>query len=396
MIKTKLNFFYSSFLKQAVKFLFVLLLIFNLSFPLYGATLSDKEAELEDLKSELQGEKEKYLEANEKETELSEELRENQKLLCEAQGKVKEVAVILNTTTEELKLMKTELASKEAVYEEHQEELGSRLQNIYENLDPSCLAVLTESKTFSEFINSLYYLQMLVEDDFKLLKSLQREKIDIAKKKVAVEKRYNQVLELKKQLNEKEAHLLEIAEEKEYLLSLVKSERESCSNRIVQLEHNTQEIENQIFNIINGVSADESYPPACPSYDGNGSLSCWPSSGSITSSFGWRCHPIYGDWRFHSGIDIGADYGEPIAAAGDGVVITSDWLGGYGYTVMIDHGGGMVSLYAHCSSLLVNYGESVKEGQTVAIIGSTGASTGPHLHFEVRQNGVSVDPSAFF
>jgi len=78
------------------------------------------------------------------------------------------------------------------------------------------------------------------------------------------------------------------------------------------------------------------------------------------------------------------------------VVITSDWLGGYGYTVMIDHGGGMVSLYAHCSSLLVNYGESVKEGQTVAIIGSTGASTGPHLHFEVRQNGVSVDPSAFF
>ena len=118
----------------------------------------------------------------------------------------------------------------------------------------------------------------------------------------------------------------------------------------------------------------------------------WPVSGPITSEFGWRTHPIFGNARFHSGLDIGADYGVPIHAAASGVVIESGWIGGYGNTIMIDHGSGIVTLYGHNESLAVGVGQQVNQGDVIAYCGSTGNSTGPHCHFEVRLGGEPVSP----
>ena len=121
----------------------------------------------------------------------------------------------------------------------------------------------------------------------------------------------------------------------------------------------------------------------------------WPIVGEITSPFGWRTHPIYGDGRFHSGMDIGGDYGDPILAAAAGTVIYSGWISGYGYAVIIDHGGGLSTLYGHNESLAVGEGQAVSQGQVIAYCGSTGNSTGPHCHFEVRENGEPVDPMGY-
>lgn len=118
----------------------------------------------------------------------------------------------------------------------------------------------------------------------------------------------------------------------------------------------------------------------------------WPLNGPITSEFGWRTHPIYGTPKYHSGLDIGGDYGEPICAAAAGTVIHSGWISGYGYAVIIDHGGGLTTLYGHNEELLVYVGQVVKQGQVIAHCGSTGNSTGPHCHFEVRQDGEAVSP----
>lgn len=118
----------------------------------------------------------------------------------------------------------------------------------------------------------------------------------------------------------------------------------------------------------------------------------FPLQGEITSEFGWRTHPIFGGSKFHSGIDIGGEYGAEIKAARGGVVSHSGWIDGYGNTVMIEHGDGLVTLYGHNQSVAVSVGETVKQGQVIAYCGSTGNSTGPHCHFEVRLNGEPVSP----
>ena len=130
----------------------------------------------------------------------------------------------------------------------------------------------------------------------------------------------------------------------------------------------------------------EVYAPA-----GTGEM-LYPLVGAVTSEFGWRTHPIFGGSKFHSGIDIAGEAGAPILAARGGVVTHSGWIDGYGNTVMIDHGDGLVTLYGHNQSVAVTVGQKVKQGQVIAYCGSTGNSTGPHCHFEVRKNGEPVSP----
>ena len=114
-----------------------------------------------------------------------------------------------------------------------------------------------------------------------------------------------------------------------------------------------------------------------------------------SSPYGYRIHPITGTRKLHSGVDYAAPHGTAIYAAEDGVVLTSGWINGYGYTVTVNHGGGYVTLYAHCSKLLVSAGQKVSAGQTIAKVGSTGNSTGNHLHFEVKVNGKAVNPEGY-
>ena len=121
----------------------------------------------------------------------------------------------------------------------------------------------------------------------------------------------------------------------------------------------------------------------------------WPTKGEITSDFGWRIHPIFGYGRFHSGLDIAWDSGTNIIATAAGRVSYSGWMQGYGYAVIIDHGHGIQTLYGHCSALKVNVGQYVNKGQSIAAMGSTGNSTGPHLHYEVRRHGECVNPVAY-
>lgn len=127
----------------------------------------------------------------------------------------------------------------------------------------------------------------------------------------------------------------------------------------------------------------------------NPGVLAWPVSGTLTSPFGYRVHPILGTRRLHAGIDIGAASGSPISAAGDGRVILAGPFGGYGNAVVIDHGGGLTSVYAHQSSVAVGAGQSVSRGQLVGYVGCTGLCTGAHLHFETRENAVPVDPMKY-
>ena len=128
---------------------------------------------------------------------------------------------------------------------------------------------------------------------------------------------------------------------------------------------------------------------------GHGVLSVPIPGAPITSGFGPRVHPIYGDVRMHTGIDFGASMGTPIRAAADGIVVSAGPFGGYGNATVIDHGNGLATMYAHQSQIIVSAGQRVSRGQVIGYVGSTGFSTGPHLHFEVRVQGTPVDPMQY-
>ena len=123
--------------------------------------------------------------------------------------------------------------------------------------------------------------------------------------------------------------------------------------------------------------------------------SIWPISGEVTSGFGWRNAPLGEGKELHPGIDIGSNMGMPVVATADGEVVQSGWSEGYGNIVQIDHGNGIVTIYGHNSRIIVNTGEKVKKGQVISYVGSTGKSTGPHVHYEIRVNGNTVDPTSF-
>lgn len=127
----------------------------------------------------------------------------------------------------------------------------------------------------------------------------------------------------------------------------------------------------------------------------NATPSLWPCRGNLSSGFGWRIHPVYGYGRMHTGVDISAPTGTPILATAAGRVVQSGWLSGYGYAITLDHGNGLKTLYAHCSSLAHGVGAFVRKGQTIAYVGSTGVSTGPHVHYEVLVNERQVDPTSY-
>jgi murein DD-endopeptidase MepM/ murein hydrolase activator NlpD len=164
----------------------------------------------------------------------------------------------------------------------------------------------------------------------------------------------------------------------------------SITARRGEYERRLRDLERQSADIAAELRRRQAGQGITPS--GRGVLRAPLASPSITSSYGWRVHPIYGDRRLHAGIDLRGATGTPILAAGDGVVAFAGWRGGYGNTVIVDHGGSLATLYAHQSAVSVGSGQAVSRGQVLGGVGSTGNSTGPHLHFEVRVSGTPVDP----
>jgi murein DD-endopeptidase MepM/ murein hydrolase activator NlpD len=154
----------------------------------------------------------------------------------------------------------------------------------------------------------------------------------------------------------------------------------------------------QLLKTFDDIDAATSTMPVIPDAEDieyTGDSYIWPIDGVVTSSFGWRIHPVFGDRRLHNGIDIAVEYGVPVFAAKNGTVGYAGWMEGYGLTVIIEHDDKYSTLYGHNSELLVAHGTSVSRGQPVALTGNTGITTGPVLHFEVRDRGRATDPLVY-
>ncbi|PZV08625.1 MAG: peptidase M23 [Leptolyngbya sp.] len=344
--------------------------------------LQNKQKTLEQQRNELQ-QQQTELQNRQATSESNLEGLENS--IVYTANQISETEFRLNQAEKELKDFEAKLAKAEADYENVRTGTVARLQYLQRQQGSEGWAVLLQSQNFNEFLDRQYQLKRVYASDRQVLADLKAQADAIQKQKAAVETKRNQVALLRQQLlSQKQQYEAEANEEKQ-LISRLKDRRGALEAAEAQLARDSEQIAGLIRQKIASSTGV---------IRGTGRF-VFPANANISSGFGNRVHPILGYSRFHAGVDFSASYGSTIRAADSGRVIFSGWYGGYGQAVIIDHGGGLSTLYAHASRLLVSEGQAVQQGQPIAAVGSTGLSTGPHLHFEVRQNGNPVNPAGY-
>lgn len=352
-----------------------------------AATLGEQREEVEEKKQEAQ-QKLEYVQgelsaAVVKIQELDDKIKEAEKDIKSLESELSELQIQIDEITE--KLEKTQLN-----YEQNEELLKKRIVIMYEVGETTYLDILLKSSNIIEFISNYYFIQEVIRSDTELLNQIEIEK--------------NEIEKAKKELDEQKADLKVKKAKKEQLAVINQNNKilkeqsvASLSQEEIDLQTKIQEYkeeEARIEALIQIATGEYEYAG-----DFTGGVMAWPIAKSgtyITSDYGIREHPIQGVIKKHTGIDIGnAGFGAPVIAAADGVVTMAGYYGGYGNCVIINHGNGISTLYGHGQTILTEVGKQVKKGDLIMEVGSTGNSTGPHLHFEVRINGSCVDPKPY-
>ena len=279
----------------------------------------------------------------------------------------------------------------QAEYDRKENLLKKRMVALYKAGDATYLDVLLSSSSIVDFLSKYYMLEKIIDYDTDLMKELEVEKNSIENKKQEQEKKKADLKVAKAKAGQMQILMENNKMLQENYSAKLTTEEATLNEQILQYKQEQEEIERQIQAAINW-SGDLAIQY-------KGGVMIWPvgvNGTYITSPFGNRLHPIQGVYKYHSGIDIGnAGYGAPVLAAADGVVTYAGVMSGYGNCVMINHGSGIVTLYGHGQTIYATLGQTVKQGDVIMAVGSTGNSTGPHLHFEVRKDGVTTSPIPF-
>jgi len=297
----------------------------------------------------------------------------------------------LQDASQNLNKLQSSLASVEAGYQQKQFATIARLKFLQRQQHIQGGAILLQSHNLNEFLDRRYQLQRVYQGDRQTLAALKVQSNKIETRRRAVSTQKNTVALLTQQLLAQKSEFQAEADTQKTNIDRLKQDRGALEAAEDQLSRDSENIAALIQERL-AEQARSNIAAVLPSTG----LMGYPCNGPITSPFGDRMHPILGYVRFHAGLDFGADYGSPIFAAKVGTVILAGWYGGYGQAVLIDHGGGVTTLYGHTSDLYVSEGDTVQRGQAIATIGSSGLSTGPHLHFEVRVSGEPVNPLSYF
>lgn len=375
-------------MKRFLKILIImLLLISNLGVStIYAAELTDLQEQQTQVQAnqdmattQLQAVKEELTQNLQQVQELNNNIAQYEAEITNYNNQIVNLQNDISKTEEDIK-------KAEENYKAQKKLLDDRLITMYEAGTTEYLDVVLSSKTITEFLSNYYLLSILADSNVDFLDTIEKQKKIIEDQKKKLEEQKNQV-NTSKEEKEKAAIILENTRvmKNTYTSQLtdqekqIQSEIDAYQTQLNQLESEIQAITANSL-IIN------------PNYIGGEML--WPVPGytKLSSTFKMRVHPITGVYKLHTGIDIPAPIGTNFLAANEGVVVKANYNTAYGNMVMIDHGGGVSTLYAHGDKIMVTLGQIVKKGDVVLQTGNTGNSTGPHAHFEVRINGAPVDP----
>ena len=332
--------------------------------------LNEANGQLEDVQSDL-SDNLKQVEKLDNRIETSErELEEQESKITELRNSIDQIEEELNTITEK--------------YDKQVDLFKKRMVAIYTSGDTQYLDVLLKSRSLTDFISSYYIISQLTDIDENLLNDLETKKKAISLSKQKLENEKKEMATILENQTRTTRTLQNTKKMRENFIEKLSDEEKNLQSKIDEINKQYEEVNQQILALAQQ-GLDTTYI---------GGELAWPVPGytRITSKYAMRVHPITGQYKLHTGVDIGAPMGANFVAANDGVVVKTGPNTAYGNMVIIDHGGGISTLYAHGSEILVEVGQTVKRGDAILKVGSTGYSTGPHAHFEVRINGVTTDP----
>ena len=346
--------------------------------------VSDLQAQKEQIKQELNNANESLENIQIELTDALEAISKIEAQIVDGENKLQETTAQIEQLEKEINETQEKLEQAEKNYNSQKEMCEKRLVALYEMGETTYLDVLLNSRSMTDFISNYYLISEIAEYDNELLETIKRQK--------------NKIEEIKNQITQKNENLKVIQESQEKTLIALENSRTIKNSYANSLTEEEQAIQKQIDEYQAKLNNLDTQILFLTQGDGNteyiGGELAWPAPGytTITSPFGTRFHPILHVYRTHYGIDIGTPLGASIVAANSGVVTTASYLSSYGNAVIIDHGGGVSTIYAHGSKILTTVGTVVNKGDLIMKAGSTGLSTGPHLHFGVSVNGKYVDP----
>lgn len=308
------------------------------------------------------------------------------------------IDAVISEKENEIKQKQEEIEQYTELIDTNDRKFKQRLKVMYESGTTTYLEMLLEAKGLSDLFTRIAVVRDIAEHDKNLINSYVDARTGVENAKTIIETEKSEKEEARTILSGKRTELAKKKAEKDELMADLQYDIDELKRLEEQGEKQEEIVKQELAAALAAQEKASSKSGAstapAPARLSSGQF-CWPSASStrVTSDYGTRVHPITKTTKFHKGIDIGAAQGTNVLAAADGTVVTAGWnSGGYGYYITINHGGGVVTLYGHNSKLLVKAGDTVKKGQVIAKVGSTGNSTGPHIHFEVLVNGSVVNP----
>lgn len=330
---------------------------------------------------------------------LQNQLHETNVAIDGVNARIGGLQVQQNSTQRRIDWNTVQLAAAQQSMHLHDAMLKRRLVDIYEFGDVSYLNALVASRSFSEFVERWEDLRRLVAANQEALRERKAAEAHVAAVEADLDRTRLELQQQQEEQQEARSQLGSLAAERGNLVQLAAVQRNHVAAEVADMEGLTEAEEAELESLIREKEAEieaerraSGIAGGIESPGGPGSFS-WPVTGTITSPFGWRSNPFGGGPEFHQGLDIAAPMGTAVTAAAGGTVIMAQWYGGYGNYVLIDNGGGYSTGYGHLSAIYVSAGQVVARGQAIGAVGSTGQSTGPHLHFEIRIAGKPVDPA---
>jgi murein DD-endopeptidase MepM/ murein hydrolase activator NlpD len=307
--------------------------------------------------------------------------------LNETQGALFHNQNSLDKTTDKIKATQNTLASTKTQEETIAEQAGIRLREIYEGQRLGLIEMIFQVSSLQTLLDLFYYQERIADSDRELLNNIKQKEAALAFKKNQLDSKKNLLGDLVSEFARKALRLNREKDDQEEVAEQLRKQRAYYEQAESQLATESVALERQIVDLSHGKGSKNLA-------HGSGTMSM-PLHAPVTSPFGWRRHPIFGVRKFHTGVDLAGANHSPIHTADSGNVLFSGYYGGYGKVVIVDHGKGMATLYAHMSKVAVAPGQNVQKGEVVGYEGTTGFSTGPHLHFEVRVDGKPNNPLNF-